>query len=245
MILANHGIVSSSGGLPPSTLLNNLYAVYKAENNANDSLGIYNGTAQGGLTYVPGKVGTAFNFNGTNAYVQLGDVMDVGTSSWSYSMWFNAVDTSSSKQLFTKTYANIGLGRIRSAISSGKIIFAFSPETNAANENIIIQTNNSVLTNTWYHVVFILDRTNNLRIYLNGNLEPVTTTSSVNDLTPYPGDYNNNNPFRIGAGTAADNTSLVNLFNGSIDEFNVWNRVLTPTEITELYNAGTGKFYPY
>ena len=30
-----------------------------------------------------------------------------------------------------------------------------------------------------------------------------------------------------------------------VDEFNIWNRQLTSTERTDLYNAGTGKFYPY
>ena len=30
-----------------------------------------------------------------------------------------------------------------------------------------------------------------------------------------------------------------------IDETGIWNRVLTDVEITQLYNAGTGKFYPF
>ena len=71
MILSTHGIIGSSGGVLPSTLLTNLYAVYKAENNANDSLGTYNGTAQGGLTYTTGKSGNAFVFNGVNADILL------------------------------------------------------------------------------------------------------------------------------------------------------------------------------
>jgi hypothetical protein len=29
-----------------------------------------------------------------------------------------------------------------------------------------------------------------------------------------------------------------------LDEMNIWNKELTSTEITELYNIGTGKFYP-
>ena len=41
---------------------------FKAENNANDSIGGGNGTLQGGTTYGAGKVGQAFVFNG-NSYV--------------------------------------------------------------------------------------------------------------------------------------------------------------------------------
>jgi hypothetical protein len=36
-----------------------------------DALNTYNGTAQGGLTYGVGKVGTAFQFNGSNSVVSL------------------------------------------------------------------------------------------------------------------------------------------------------------------------------
>lgn len=34
-------------------------------------------------------------------------------------------------------------------------------------------------------------------------------------------------------------------FNGDIDEVGYWNRVLTPTELTELYNSGNGITYPF
>jgi hypothetical protein len=207
----------------------------------NDALNTYNGTAQGGLTYGVGKVGTAFQFNGSNAYVQLGDVMDIGTSSWSYSAWFNASATAGSYSLLSKTYAGIGAGRLRCTIVNGKVVFAFAITVPT---NIIIETTNTISANTWYNVVFVLDRSNNLRIYLNGVLQSVTVTAEPNNMIPYTGAYNNTNPFRIGSATAADGVSILNPFNGSIDAFNVWNRVLTQTEITELYNSGNGKQYP-
>ena len=84
-------------------------------------------------------------------------------------------------------------------------------------------------------------------MYINGSLETITTPGTVvsNNLIPFSSvNYNNNNPFRIGSYTAADNTTPSGLFNGSIDAFNVWNRVLTATEVTELYNSGNGKQYP-
>ena len=34
-------------------------------------------------------------------------------------------------------------------------------------------------------------------------------------------------------------------WNGSIDEMGVWNRILTPTEIGQLYNSGNGLAYPF
>ena len=70
-----------------TTLNNGLYAVYKAESNANDSLGTYNGTAVGGLTYSGGKSGNAFLFNGTNSFVSLNNNSMNFTGDYSLSCW--------------------------------------------------------------------------------------------------------------------------------------------------------------
>ena len=214
----------------------------------NDALLVNNGTAQGGLTYEVGKVGTAFVFNGTNAYVQLGDVMDLGLSSWSYGMWFKSA-VASSGTLFSKSIAAGLAGRFAAYIDSNRInfIFDYNSPLNSAGNTVNIGTSNTIVTNTWYHLVCVFDRTSNIRLYLNGVLQSVTTSYGVNDLSQYGAantNYNTSCPFRIGAYTAADNINAVSFFNGSIDAFNVWNRVLTASEITELYNSGNGKQYP-
>ena len=214
----------------------------------NDALGTNNGTAVGGLTYEVGKVGTAFKFNGTNAYVELGDVMDLGLSSWSYGMWFKSA-VASSGTLFSKAIATGLAGRFAAYIDSNRINFIFDPNSplNSAGNPFNIGTSNTIVTNTWYHLVCVFDRTSNIRLYLNGVLQSVTTSYGVNDLSQFGAantNYNTSCPFRIGAYTAADNINALSLFNGSIDAFNVWNRVLTASEITELYNSGNGKQYP-
>ena len=209
----------------------------------NDALSTNNGTAQGGLTYEVGKVGTSFKFNGTNAFINLGDVMDLGLSSWSYGMWFKS-NVASAGTLFSKTIAAGLAGRFAAYIDSNRINFLFDPNySNPLN----IGTSNTIVTNTWYHLVCVFDRTSNIRLYLNGVLQSVTTSYGLNDLTQFGAantNYNTSCPFRIGAYTAADNINALSLFNGSIDAFNVWNRVLTASEITELYNSGNGKQYP-
>lgn len=238
MILANHGILSSSGGLPPSTLLNNLYAVYKAENNASDSLGTYNGTALGGLTYTTGKSGNAFNLNGTTAYADMGDVMDIGLSSWTYSMWINANNVSGGL-FFSKARAAALSGRVWSGFNAGKLYFAFDV-TNSL--SIIIETTTTYSTNTWYNFTCVLDRSSNLKMYVNGSLASYTSIQHINDMTPYTStNYNNDTPFRLGCFTQSDNVTPYGFYNGLLDEFNIWNRVLTPSEITELQT----KYHPY
>jgi len=235
--------MKGGGSTPPSTLNTGLVSVYKAESNANDSLGTYNGTAIGGVTYTIGKSGYAFNFNGTTGYVNMGDVMDTGLSSWSYSMWFNTNNDVASQVLFSKALAASSNGRIWSEFYNNRVVFGFQAEVTNV---LVTEMNTSTLSaNTWYHLVVVLDRSDKLKIYLNGTLQGLTVTSGTNDLTPYTTNYNNTHPFRIGAYTASDNTTPIAFFNGKIDEFGAWSRVLTSTEITELYNSGTGKFYPY
>ena len=239
MILSTHGIIGSSVTVA-STLNTNLFAIYKAESNANDSLGTYNGTAQGGLTYSAGKSGNAFTFNGTNAYVELGDVMDVGTSSWSYSFWFNTSQAFFNSFLFGKTIAAGVRGRFLGLIDSNKLQIVF--DADASNVIVVETPASSIIANNWYHAVIQIDRTDKVKLYLNGSAVTLTTTNGTNNLIPYTAtNYNTNNPFRIGAGTNADNTTPSAFYSGKIDEFNVWNRVLTTTEITDLQT----KYYPY
>jgi len=242
MWIARNGIIASSGS--KSTLLTSLYAVYKAESNANDSLGAYNGTAQGGLTYTAGKSGNAFTFNGTNAYVQLPNDSLNFASKFSYSFWIKSSDT---------TNYGVVIGNVQSARSpygffhgyeigmdSGKYSFYFRTGTNV---QIYVVTISVVNNGSWNHLVVTYDPTNvttGAKIYVNGALNIQGNTLG----TVVPIGYTS--PMKSCIGARNHSGSAVNyLPNGTmLDELNIWNRELTSTEITNLYNSGTGKFYP-
>ena len=243
-MILNGQVGWKSGIIIPSSLPTNLISAYNAESNTNDSFGTNNGTAIGGLTYTTGKIGNAFNFNGTNAYVDMGDKMDVGTSSWTYSFWFNTNSLATTFTLFGKTIAAGVRGRIFCQLVGNKLSVGF--DADASNVIIVDGAIGGLSTGTWYNVVVQIDRSDKIKLYVNSTLMTLTTTNGTNNLVPYSAtNYNTNNPFRIGAFTSADNVSALQFFNGKIDAFNVWNRVLTLPEITELYNSGNGKQYPF
>ena len=195
-----------------------------------------------GPSFTTGKIGKAFNFDGVNDFIELGDVMDLGLSSWSYSMWFNVSNTNNN-MLFSKTILASNYGRIWAGTNASKVYFAF--QIDSPNSNIVVETTTNINTNTWYHVTFVFDRNDKMQVYLNGVLSNLNTTSGTNNLTYYSSwNINTNNPFRIGAFTTADNVGTTANFTGKIDAFSVWNRVLTSTDVTDLYNSGTGKQYP-
>lgn len=85
---------------------------------------------------------------------------------------------------------------------------------------------------TWYFVVVWHDSVNNqIGIAINaGTADTTSYSSGVND---------GNRDFVIGA------SILQSLYwDGLIDEFGFWKRVLTSDERTSLYNAGSGLAYP-
>jgi hypothetical protein len=220
-----------------STLLTGLYAVYKGESNANDALGVYNGTAQGGLTYTAGKSGNAFVFNGTNAYVSLPNTSGEFNfnSDFTVSTWFRSSSLSASRY-FINNYQNNGSfwGYGWSFFYSSSLGFVFQLNNGAVNNQVNFQSSYS--PNVWYHVVVVRTMGQKTKIYVNGVDTPATQSGSVSTAAGYIA----NQKMDLGGYSPLNLYALCDL-----DEVNMWSRALTATEVTELYNTGTGKFYPY
>jgi hypothetical protein len=206
----------------------------------NDALNTYNGTAQGGLTYVPGKVGTAFQFNGTNSYILLPRNTLRFTNSFSVSLWvYSTANQTGNKGLFSDYYYPGDLGYTVYVTTQNKIEVFFKGSYSTNNN---FTSNSSLSNNQWNNIVISWDKTNTQwKIYINGVLD-YTYTNGNAMVVQYQTDVYENRT-NIGAINSASSFAG-NIFNGSIDAFNVWNKVLTQSEITELYNSGNGKQYP-
>jgi hypothetical protein len=246
MIVATHGIIANSVTL--STLNNSLYAVYKAESNANDLLGVYNGTAVGGLTYTTGKSGNAFNFNGSNANVNLpyNSFNSLYSSDFSFNCWINLASISTRQALFSNYSYSSSTG-IKD-IKGFRIYYGASGTSNiggiridmgdSINNNVILLTNNYLSINTWYMITITRKANFGTKIYINNTLS-VQDSNTINPggTNTYPS---------LGAVQYQAGSYEWYMSNGSkLDEVNIWNKELTSTEVTELYNSGSGKFYPY
>lgn len=244
-------LISSMLKATVSSLVTGLYAVYKAESNANDSLATYNGTAQGGLTYSAGKSGNAFTFNGTSAYVLLPDNSMNLTGDFSISMW--VYPTSGLTQSLFNNLAYTGgvvykgwqldINNI-SGGQSGKITFSI-PQGPGGSTGAFWQFTTTALTNNaWNHVLLTRQSGVNTHCWVNNISQGYTLTGTganvTTDPTYHTTQYNTIASFKQLSGAVSNYVKS----GGMIDELNIWNRQLTPTERTELYNAGTGKFYP-
>ncbi len=214
-----------------STLYDNLLAYYKAESNANDSLGLNNGTAQGGLTYTSGKSGNAFNGNGTNAYVSLPDNLFKITTDLSVSFWDNP--TALSTDIIFGCYNSAGTrGWSIYHGGSGRLRFY---QLNATGLQWV-EFNTSINSGTFKNFVFIKSLNSAPRCFQDG--VEMTINSSSGTLTLNVG-YDTTQSSTILCAKLGATTS--NFSNHKVDEVGVWTKALTTTEITDLQT----KFYPF
>lgn len=85
----------------------------------------------------------------------------------------------------------------------------------------------------WYHAAVTI-KDGSINIYLNG----------VKDNGQRTGNFTTNF-IKEGSSSIYYGTSVNGAFAGYIDEAGMWNRELTPAEVSTLYNKGNGLTYPF
>ena len=192
------------------------------------------GTLTNGPTWGAGKRSGAVVLDGNNDEVTVADndTLDFGSGDFSISFWLK---TNSSVRRtiidkFDTGAGNVGYyvdimadGTIRTAYQSG--VSDYRVRDSAATVN----------SDTWQHVLITkTGATNSPDIYVNGVLSNGGVFSSGTTASS-----SNTKAFSIAKAKGADLAS--NLI-GSLDEVRVYNRALSSTEVTNLYNSGVAKF---
>lgn len=201
----------------------------KAEGNALDSKGSNNGTSSG-VTFSAGKVGLAFDFNGTAGnFVSAGtSLMNAGTADFAVDFW---MQTSNNRleQVIGK----------RSTCSSGEP--PFFNIRKLPNGRLVIELDNGsgqrvsfdsirVITDGVFHHIAVQRVGNSLQLYIDGVLDNSATGVAGINLS-------NSGQFAIG-GLSCAGVDGTQTFTGKIDEVSVYNRSLTLTEIQSFFYAG-------
>ena len=199
-------------------------ALYKFDGDATDVSGNYNGTASN-VTYNTGKFGQCAVFNGSSSYIAAPynkTIID-GNKPFSLSIYAKTNFLSESQCLFSLSNNGVG-GAITLEVNitqANKIIFrAYGDAVGVAMPAQDLE---------WHHYC-ICNTTNGINLYQDGVFVYNYTT-----ITPNIGNGLLTTLLRLGAPTDL-NTAYG--FNGSIDQFRIFNRALTATEVTALYNEG-------
>jgi hypothetical protein len=197
------------------------------DGNVQDSSGRnYHGTIRGDTSYEPGYSGQALVFNGTNAYVDLpiGPLMPTltdttvathvyfggGSGSWQRIFDFGSGSGASPYMFLSPRQGTAGNMRfaIRSATVAEQILDSPGP-----------------MTVGWHHTAIVIDsQAGTLTLYLDG--EPVASAAT----TVLPKDMGATTQNWIGRSQYAADA----YFFGSIDNFRIYNRVLSEAELRYL-----------
>jgi len=179
---------------------------------------------QASTTTVPGKIGQALNFDGVDDRVNTGSDF-VGTNPMSISLWMNARSLGEGSVGRLVTNQNTTGFYFRILVTNSTLAFS----SNGGNNNAVAGAN-AVVLDQWRHVSVTRDASGVANIYVNGVL---SGTANQNSGTPNSGSTN----VIIGNHNAG-----VATFDGTIDDVRVYNRVLSASEISQMYQSTQSKF---
>jgi hypothetical protein len=202
-------------------------ARYTFDASAVDSAGSHNGTPQNGAAVVTSgaKVGAgALQLDGVDDFVSV--VGNDGTTNfatlsnnYTIAAWVNPGRVTGVQRVF---------GNDRSTVANG---FGFGlNNANLRHTTFAVkdynQTGTTVPVNAWSHVAVVLDSANAATFYINGvNAGTVTHTLPGNLST---------NQFVIGRTTGAGNLTASELYQGLVDDLQIFNTALAPGEVAAL-----------
>jgi len=178
----------------------------------------------------------ALDFDGINDYATVDDTPRLSfgdgavDSDFSVSCWMKANSLIPYQTLVGKHETGIGKEYRLFLWTTGKVYSALFDDSTGG---VIARYYSTVLlVDTWYHVVSTYDGTGitGIKIYIDG----VRRDDHNYIAGAYTAMEDTDTKLLIGM---ADTSPITHPFNGTIDEVRIYNRALSPTEITEQYNG--------
>jgi len=200
----------------PFVIPRGLVSYWSFDGNADDPVSGYNGTVYGATlaTGTKGIIDTAYSFNGSSDYITT-LLTGIG-GNFSVSAWINNTQD--------------GVFRGIMSTENGTFTDGFMVRINNDNTLSVLTSNNGIDLN-WYgvasvstgwHFVAVTFNAGDIVVYLDNQIYPISGTAQISTS------YLNIGCAYIGGGEP---------FGGSIDNVRIYRRVLTPDDITTIYNA--------
>jgi hypothetical protein len=194
---------------------------WPGEGTPDDIISGNNGTLTGAVSYVSGEVGQAFQFSADQAMVLLNNPTNLWLQNFTIECWIKrSSSTASSLDYPDADLFSAGLDGYGFGINGDGSMFL----TQIGIGNVTISTGLTD-TNDWHHVA-VTKNGSNVVFYVDGVAYPAPAYDPI---------FTFNYSFALGG--RAD--ILGNSFYGAIDEMSVYNRALSPTEIQDIYIAGS------
>jgi hypothetical protein len=228
-ILVIHGTFAITLQAQPESATNcvtsppGLVAWWRGENDSADAQSVAPLTLQGGVTFSPGKVGTAFSFDGVDGYATTSlDIQPKVMPNMTWEAWIFPVriNHSSRQTIFSD--------------DNGDFDRTLAIESKSANFSVFTGTGpwvpTKVIPNEWQHVAVVYSRTN-IEFYKNGKRFAFGEAPAAQETTRTL--------------TMGKNPDFKEFYAGLIDDPTVYDRALSEQEILSIYEAGAaGKCPP-
>ena len=182
----------------------------------------FNGAKYGNPLQVAGVIGPAHGFDGVNDYVDMGNVLNPGNSSFTVSAWIKRGAKTNINTIFCKTNGgnpgygigpnNYGWGLMMDQNGFLKTYMATSGNSWGDQGTFNISSSAQVTDMTaWHHIAAVVNRSNNqnVRLYIDG----VDVSGNSQGTLSSVGFINNTQPARIAIEADGDYP-----FTGSLDE---------------------------
>ncbi len=215
-----------------SQVTSGLVAKYSFNNsNANDEVGTNNLSAQNGATFGTDRFGNANKaafLDGIDDYLRTNNPFFYPGNDFTISLWYKSDNATQSRQTFFNTephqqisvgYNWFGDGSYDIALNDGT---SWNICSNAANGLDTFFVNSSITATNWNHFTMTYDGTT-WNSYINSNMvnscNTGTPTSAISDLF-------------FGSISVGPQSFFV----GLLDDIRIYNRAITPSEVTILFN---------
>ncbi len=223
------GAYEFEAGLPGPDLVRGLVAFYPFNGNANDESGTGHDGEAIHVTAARdrfGRTARAFQFNGSSSAVRVsGTLLNLGQDEYTICEWFNPASTNAFQQELFNTIPHTGIGISYHYSLYNNISLWLGTGTPGSWTYAQGQgAKRDYRTNTWYFLV-LKKQGGRYDLYINNQLD-----QSV-ELT---------NRFDCAAGARFGSIEIpqtLEFFRGALDDLRVYDRALSPEEMTELYDV--------
>jgi len=236
--VAMAAFLEDAGAPPPNTgILEDLVAYWELNEGSGDAVDAHGSsdlTDRNTVASTTGKVGNARDFEASNTeYFDHADSATLSSGDIDFTVcgWVFAESLGGFPVAINKGWGGGAIGDNEFVIYYSGTRWTFGVANAATSEGIPADNAGAASTSQWYFICAWHDSANDkIAISVNsGTANEEAYSAGVNDGTL---------SFELGA---SSRQSLY--WDGLLDEWGYWKRLLTPSEITWLYNGGSGRSY--
>lgn len=221
----------------PINLSSNMIGLWRFEDDVTEAINGYTTIATSGVTYETGIHNKSARLDATDdkIYVNSNTVFDFErTDAFSFSFWAKRPAAATNQSFVQKIGGSKGYNISITSLIGLPRIFTEIMESVATEICTYTPDITNIITG-FTHIVVTYNgnsEPSGIKTYINGTEQSVTGNTRTLTST-----IKNTGVFRIASGPSNVNGNLY------IDELYVFDKVLSPTEISYLYNSGSGRFY--